>query len=133
MKRISLIVFLLLTNNSYASDLSSEYDRCMKSAVTNRNYGTCNEKETNYQEKMLTKVWSDISTEIKEISLNAYKELLSEQRLWIKYKESACNYFLAENDGAPAFGQEGTHLHYGNCKANIIAERVEYLKNTLPK
>ncbi|MDO9204648.1 lysozyme inhibitor LprI family protein [Methylotenera sp.] len=133
MKQISLIVFLLLTNNSYASDLSNEFDRCMKSAGTNRNFGTCTEKEMSYQEKMLTKAWSDISKEIKEISLNAYNELLTEQRLWIKYKDSACNYFLAENDGALAFGQEGTYLQYGSCKAGIIAERVKYLQNTLPR
>lgn len=132
MKKIALLVFLIFTSNSYASELSGEHDKCMKSAVTNKNFGTCNEIEINYQEKKLTKAWSDISTEIKETSLNAYKELLSEQRLWIKYKESACNYFLAENNGLPAFGQEGIHLHYGSCKASIIADRVKYLTNTLP-
>lgn len=133
MKKIVFIYFLLITNQVFAIDLSVEFDKCMKSAITNSNFSSCNQKEINYQEKQLSKAWKNLSVEIKQVSLNAYKELLTEQKLWIKYKDSACNYFSVEEDNMYVFGHEGNSLHYGSCKANIIAERVKHLNNTLPR
>lgn len=133
MKQIVFLAFLLITNKSFANDLSAEFDKCMKSAVTNRDFGACTQNEIKHQEKKLSKAWVNISAEIKEVSVKAYKELLNEQRLWIKYKDSACNYFLVEEDKMYVFGHEGTSLHFGICKASVIAERVDYLKNTLPR
>lgn len=133
MKKIVFIAFLLITNKSFANDLSIKFDKCMNSAITNMDFSTCNQNEINYQEKQLSKAWVNISAEIKEVSVKAYKELLNEQRLWIKYKDSACNYFSVEENKMYVFGHEGTSLHYGSCKASVIAERVDYLKNTLPR
>lgn len=50
---------------------------------------------------------------------------LKEQRAWISFKDDACRYF----DNHPDFGREGTVIHYGECKANVIASRVRALND----
>jgi uncharacterized protein YecT (DUF1311 family) len=49
----------------------------------------------------------------------SHPALLREQRAWITYKDSACQFFTSDE-----FGREGIVLHFGQCKAQIIADRV---------
>ena len=47
--------------------------------------------------------------------------LLSEQRLWIAYKDKSCAWWL---DGR---GREGQVIHYPLCRATVVEDRIALL------
>ncbi|PPC94846.1 MAG: hypothetical protein CTY33_02870 [Methylotenera sp.] len=133
MNKILMFLTLLFSMHANAELLSKQYSNCMEKGSTNSEWSTCATKEIAFQEKALNNAWSEVAKEMKTYSQNAFKSLLNEQRAWIKYKDEACQYYAATDDGgSPTFGREGTALHYGLCKATIIAERVNYLKVAIP-
>ena len=134
MLRILLLTLIMFSNTIQSAELSKQYSKCMSSTKTNSEWSDCSKNEIAYQENTLNKVWGEVSKEMKTYSRNAFESLLSEQRAWIKYKDVACGYYVSvADDGTPTFGREGTALHFGACKASIIAERIEYLKVAIPK
>ena len=47
--------------------------------------------------------------------------LLTEQRLWIAYKDRSCQWWLNER------GREGQVIHYPLCRAAVIENRIQIL------
>ena len=78
--------------------------------IANKNY-----------EGILTKAWKNANEGISNQELK--KTLLEEQRLWIKWKEKACNIY----DDREEFGRLGGIFRYGDCKLNILISRIKEL------
>ena len=134
MYKILFIILVTLSINAHSAELSKQYSNCLNTTSTNVDWSACSNAEIDLQEKILKKVWKNVSKEMKTYSNDAFVALLDEQRAWIKYKDSACTYYTSRtDDDTPTFGREGMVLHYGACVASIIAERVEYLKNAIPR
>lgn len=106
------------------SGVSEEYSKCLASTDTNADWSACATAELDRQEKQLTKAWDGAAAATKENSAESFQRLLDEQRAWIRYKDAACRYFsLVE------FGRESQVLHFGICKARVIAHRVGELES----
>jgi uncharacterized protein YecT (DUF1311 family) len=99
-------------------------------------WSKCGSEEIGRQEKQLASTWKatyaamqrlvvDLSMppDLRGGTQSPAQLLLEGQRAWIKYKDSACLFYTA-----PEFGREGTVLHFGVCKASIIADRVAVLQ-----
>ena len=129
--RMFLIAILLArlgeASGLQAQQLSADYAKCANTAVTNYDFGQCSGAEIQRQEKLLAVAWGKITAEFKEWTEPARAAMLKEQRAWISFKDDACRYF----DNHPDFGREGTVIHYGECKANVIASRVTALNDLI--
>jgi uncharacterized protein YecT (DUF1311 family) len=110
-----------------AQQLSADYAKCAKIAVTNYDFGQCSGAEIRRQEELLAVVWGKMTAEIKEWTGPARAAMVKEQRAWTSFKDDACRYF----DNHPDFGREGTVIHYGECKAKVIASRVTALNDLI--
>jgi uncharacterized protein YecT (DUF1311 family) len=104
------------------SGLTQDYEKCMEVAATNFDMSQCSTKEVERQEQRLTEAWKKVFAVMKETSPTGQALLLKEQRAWIAYKDAACAFY-----GASEFGREGTVVHLGACRAEIIAARVSAL------
>lgn len=132
LKAILAILLISVTHFSFAGQLSNSYEKCMKDKKTNQEWQNCTNQEVLLQEKLITKAWEDVKKYFKdnEEIIDSFDELLNEQRVWVKYKDAACEYYLAEaKDGRLVYGREGVVLHYGICKALVISDRVFYLQD----
>jgi len=99
------------------------YGKCVERTSTNIEWAECGRQEISRQESRLNAAWKKIQScfDIKEeAEKNAKEALLSEQRLWVKWKDSACTLF----DYA---GREGQVLSYPMCKITVIKDRADWL------
>ena len=119
---LALCVLLMSTESIYGQKLTKEYDQCMGATDTNAGFSACSSAEIDRQEKLLSGAWSKASTAMKARAPSSHPALLREQRAWITYKDAACQFYLTGD-----FGSFGTVLHFGECKAQVIAERVATL------
>ncbi|MBV8894217.1 MAG: DUF1311 domain-containing protein [Acidobacteria bacterium] len=116
--------FLFLVSlPAFGATLSPGYQKCIDATDTNAGWTQCSDQEIKRQEARLRAVWNEAYTLIKKTSTQSAKMLLNEQRAWIKFKDSACNFY-----GSGDFGREG-QVSVNSCKAEQIADRVETLFN----
>jgi uncharacterized protein YecT (DUF1311 family) len=114
---------LVCVTNALAQ--SPEWQKCINGTTTNYDWSQCGSAEIKRQEARLNAAWKKAFACFDTEEMRAPKQdFLEEQRLWIKWKESSCNFY---SDGQ-AFGREGQVLSYFSCRASVIAQRSEFLE-----
>ncbi|RDJ23096.1 DUF1311 domain-containing protein [Bosea caraganae] len=97
------------------------YDKCIDdSDGTNTAWGACGSEWLKREDEKLNAVWKRINDGLPDATK---ADLLEEQRAWIAFKEKSCRFY-ANGD----WGREGQALHYPNCLASLIAERISTLE-----
>jgi uncharacterized protein YecT (DUF1311 family) len=94
------------------------YDACTSKAVTNPDFSICGGARTEADEALLNAVWKTAYGNVKDASKAA---LLTEQRLWVAFKDKSCLWLL---DG---YGREGQVIDYPMCRASVIEDRIRAL------
>jgi uncharacterized protein YecT (DUF1311 family) len=118
---------LALTSSTLADNkYSKEYNTCMKGPAVSQGATTailnCGSKEIKYQDKKLNSAYKALK---KNLSKDRQKELLTAQRLWIKYRDANCGFYNAPDGGTMhrVFAQE--------CFLSATQSRAEELKGML--
>lgn len=104
--------------------LSADYKRCVDAHTTNRDWAVCGDQEIARQEAEVTDVWKAAYAAMKQNDPKAADDLLREQRAWIRFKDSACDYYYDDK----MTGRESQVLDFAICKASLIAERIRFLR-----
>lgn len=123
LRRICVILPLVFSVAVHARDLTPVH-QCMEGKITNIEWADCKWAEVRAQESLLEKIWNQASTEYWNRN-EGYLALLADQKQWELHKKTACEIYSID------FGREGQVLDYPNCKAQIIAQRIEYLEHLL--
>src|SRR6478609_8820504 len=101
--------------------LSAEYSKCIEqSGGTDPGMLDCIVAEAERQDKRLNDVYKKLMNELKP---ERKKELQEAQRLWIKYTEVNCNFYLDPNGGTAA------RLAASECPVLAKAARAKELEN----
>ncbi len=98
--------------------LGAAYDRCVQNAKTNLAFGECGGARLKNGDALLNATWKRVYARMKGSSKAS---LLTEQRLWIAYKDRSCQFWL--NDS----GREGQVVQYPLCRAAVIESRIQIL------
>ena len=101
------------------------YKTCLEQTSDNIGWAMCGDKEIQRQDARLNATWKKTRSclDIKDEADKAMnQELVSEQRLWIKWKDRTCRIY---NSG---FGREGQVLDGPACKIKVIRDRVDWLE-----
>jgi len=83
------------TSNGFAGEnlLSSVYKTCIDDHATDSDWSVCSNEEIARQEAGLTNAWAFAKRLAQELSDQTYQSLLTEQRLWTKWKDAACGFY----------------------------------------
>jgi uncharacterized protein YecT (DUF1311 family) len=101
--------------------LSAEYTKCIEhSGGTDPGMLDCMGAEAERQDKRLNDVYKKLMDELKP---ERKKELQEVQRLWIKYTEANCNFYLDPDGGTAA------RLAASECPVLAKAARAKELEN----
>jgi uncharacterized protein YecT (DUF1311 family) len=79
-------------------------------------------------EDQLTVAWQRLTSDAKKLdaqsgSTELSDVLLTDERNWIKYKETVCKYYWNAN-----FGENGSVFNGPACQEGVLKARIEYLK-----
>lgn len=96
-----------------------------KSDGTNQAFGQCATRTITDDEAKLNEIWNEMYPWFKKVHPQSHEALLTEQKNWVKFKDSACEYYLE------GFGREGQTLHFGFCRSALLQERITYLNSLL--
>jgi uncharacterized protein YecT (DUF1311 family) len=131
---LTIALVQILSDRANGAELSAAYQHCNDKAVSNPDFEQCGGDEINRQDKRLNLAWKKALAcfdHADGTSRDAQRSLLEEQRLWIKWKDAACGFYYphSQNAGPVGFaGREGEVIHFGYCKANILAERATFFE-----
>ena len=109
-----------------ASKYSKQYDTCMKEPAASNGATmamlNCGSKEIKHQDKRLNSAYKALK---KSLSKSRQKELLTSQRLWIKYRDANCGFYNDPNGGTMhrMFAQE--------CFMDATRSRADELESML--
>ena len=102
----------------------SAYKRCTTSADDKTDfmsaYGQCGADWIQREDDKLNAVWKKVYGPLEG---QTKKDLLAEQRAWIPYKESTCQFYLNGDWGRQAF-----QIDFARCRAKVIASRTRELQ-----
>lgn len=99
---------------------SKRYTNCMnKAGGVTVEVHDCIGEESTRQDQKLNKAYKNL---ISQISVERRKELLTAQRLWIKYRDANCDFY-ADPDGGSMAG-----LNAGFCTLETTARRAQELE-----
>lgn len=118
---LAVMIGAALPFAALAADAPAEFEACMNAAQSTPAYTECSRTEMERQDKLLNAAWRAAAEKMKAFNLPSFNLLLNEQRKWIQWKESACQYY---QDG---FGSEGKSVQYPMCFIKILRDRVAYL------
>lgn len=125
---VGFIAFAAIAATASAADLSGAYKACITRNSTNSAWAACGGDEIERQERHLNQIWNSKLGCFDKRS-DAWQRLLDEQRAWLKWKDNACRFYGAnDRDGSRMFGREGQVLDGPACRAEIIAQRAEFLE-----
>ena len=97
------------------------YDKCAAKAVTNPDYAACGSAMVDRLEASLNATWKRVYP---GFPAEAKPALLDEQRLWIAFKDKSCLAYATD-----AFGREGQVIHFYVCRAQVLTDRIDALKD----
>lgn len=124
---VAAMLTLALTSSALAADkYSKKYDICMDRPQASQGVTmamrNCVSKEIKHQDKRLNSAYKALK---KNLSKNRQKELLTAQRLWIKYRDVNCGFYNDPNGGTMhrLFAQE--------CFMDATRSRADELKAML--
>lgn len=115
--RYGLAALALLVSVPVQAD--TRYDACMNKAVSNVAFNDCGAAWIAREEARLNARWKALYS---RLSAASKRDLLTEQRAWITYKDKSC-LWRANGD----WGREGQVISYPSCRAKVIADRADYL------
>lgn len=130
----AVMLWGILSGSAAAAALSKEYDACMAKADTSIAFSVCATAEIKRQETRLSVAWktavaimraTEFTDEPRPPEELPSRRFLEGQRAWIRFKDSACEFYLATE-----FGSKG-RLDFGVCKAEIVADRVDWLESVI--
>jgi uncharacterized protein YecT (DUF1311 family) len=105
-------------------DLSAEYAKCIEqSGGTDPGMLDCMGAEEKRQDKRLNDAYKKL---MGELNPERKKELQEAQRLWLKYVEANCNFYLDPDGGTAA------RLAATECPVLAKAARAKELENLAP-
>ena len=122
-----LMAFLAMTSvQAFGQDkdlLTAEYAKCIEqSGGTDPGMLDCMGAEAQRQDKRLNDAYKKLMNELKP---ERRKELQEAQRLWIKYTEANCNFYLDPDGGTAA------KLAASECPVLAKAARAKELETLL--
>ena len=124
---VAAILPLVFTSSALAADkYSKQYDICMDGPKASQGVTSammdCTSKEIKHQDKRLNSAYKALKN---SLSKSRQKELLTVQRLWIKYRDANCGFYNDPNGGTMhrLFAQE--------CFMDATRSRANELKSML--
>lgn len=118
---IATSLFMLGLQASYAdSKISQQYTACMNKASSTVSMVQCTSAETARQDARLNKAYNGLMS---KLSKTRKQELQTTQRLWIKYRDANCKFYVDPNGGSIA------QVNGANCVMNETAKRATELEN----
>lgn len=123
MKKLMIASSLLILGlqAAYAdSKVSNQYTTCMNKASNTASMVQCVSNEMARQDVRLNKAYNSLMSKQSE---NRKQELQSVQRLWIKYRDANCKFYLDPNGGSIA------QVKSANCMMNETLKRANELEN----
>ena len=118
---IASSLFVLGLQASYAdSKISQQYTACMNKASSTVSMVQCTSAETARQDARLNKAYNGLMS---KLSKTRKQELQTAQRLWIKYRDANCKFYVDPNGGSIA------QVKGANCVMNETAKRATELEN----
>ena len=95
---------------------------CLQKAETNYEFSICTGSIRDAADARLNIAWKRLFNDEGGSKTQAGRALLTEQRLWIAFREKACKEYFLENSG-----REEQVIHGPMCLANIIDSRADDL------
>ena len=95
------------------------YSHCLDNSSTNLEWGECGEALLERLDAALNTAWKGAKASVDQ---QTQKDLLVEQRAWLKFRDSSCMMWA---NGS--YGREGEVLHYFGCRAGITNARISDL------
>lgn len=123
MKKLLIASSLLMLGiqASYAdSKISQQYTACMNKASSTMGMVQCTSAEIARQDARLNKAYNALMS---KQSKTRKQELQTAQRLWIKYRDANCKFYVDPNGGSIA------QVKAANCVMNETANRATELEN----
>jgi uncharacterized protein YecT (DUF1311 family) len=117
-RTLAFLTGIALPGTAWAAEA---FDACMNGARSTPEYSECSRAEIARQDRLLNDIWRRVSADMKAPDTNSFNALLNEQRKWIQWKKSACQYYQ------DSFGSEGKSIRFPQCLVNILRDRVTYL------
>ena len=131
---VAICGFSQFSMASGVDDLSPDYMKCLKTALTNIQFDACGAAEINKQEARLALAWKKAVScfdETNRTEKDAKQSLVEEERLWIKWKVAACGFYFPSNSDDANFGfagREGQTISAPSCRAGIVSQRASFLE-----
>jgi uncharacterized protein YecT (DUF1311 family) len=106
----------------WASPASADdaYSQCIDHTSTNPEWAGCGEAYLRRLDSALNAAWKKANA---SVDGQSRKDLLAEQRAWLKFRDSSCLFWA---NGS--YGREGQVLHFYGCRAAVIEARISALK-----
>lgn len=99
------------------------FDACVEAADgVMPTMGECGNEWVEREDETLNAAWKHLMG--LDLSSEQKRTFLDEQRAWLGYRDKACLVYEDDEN----FGQNGRYLFFPNCRAELIAKRVEDLK-----
>ena len=125
------LVCLLCGGHAFAQ--SAAWTTCVNSTKTNPEWAECGGAEISRADARLNAAWKRalVCFDTTDPSgREAKQSLVNEERLWIQYKDAACEFYTPKlADNTPVFGREGQVLSAPICKAKVIEDRAKSLES----
>lgn len=119
MRAAAILGVCILSSNPALADAA--FDKCMNAARSNFDFDKCGKAVLTRDDERLNAVWKQVLN----LALDpARKDLLEEQRSWLKFRDTSCLFYGSRDD----FGREGTVIHLPKCRDNIISDRIKTLE-----
>lgn len=122
MIRLAAVVIAIggLVQTTTIAHADARYQNCIsQSDSTNAAWSACGVDYLDRLDATLNETWQTV---FPQLTNQGQVSLRAEQRAWNTFKELSCLH-LANGD----FGREGQVLDFPACRAEIIAQRIDYL------
>ncbi len=122
---ISLLLSASVALSASAAD--AEMEQCLDavSSASDRALGHCAEQRTRRADEWLNEKWNELMRMVGRDSPMG-QSLITEERAWIAYKETACAYLLTEPTGTME-----RYLLYPSCQQSVIEARVAQIESII--
>jgi uncharacterized protein YecT (DUF1311 family) len=97
------------------------YNRCLNSTSSNVEWARCGDVYLKQLEDALNVAWRKAYASLDD--RQSRRQLVQEQRAWIKFKDQSCRYWTNSESG-----REGQVLHSYGCRGAITDARISDLK-----
>lgn len=111
--------FLVTLAWATPASADSAYRQCIDSTSSNVEWAGCGEDFLERLDLALNAAWKRAKA---SVDPQSQKDLLQEQRAWLKFRDSSCMMWA---NGS--YGREGEILHYFKCRAGITETRISDL------